>query len=74
MKFSIGSLEYFNSLGFDTTNWRKSVDGTKALVHADAILLVASPDEIELYNHNSPELIELLKSEEWTQKEEEIEQ
>ena len=33
MKFSIATVEFWQSVGFDTTNWRKSIDGTKALVH-----------------------------------------
>ena len=33
MKFSIATVTFWQSVGFDTTNWRKSIDGTKALVH-----------------------------------------
>ena len=33
MNFSIATVEFWQSVGFDTTNWRKSIDGTKALVH-----------------------------------------
>ena len=33
MKFSIATVEFWQSVGFDTTYWRKSIDGTKALVH-----------------------------------------
>ncbi len=33
MKFSIATIEFWQSVGFDTTHWRKSVDETKALVH-----------------------------------------
>ena len=33
MKFSIATIEFWQSVGFDTTNWRKSIDGNKALVH-----------------------------------------
>lgn len=34
MKFSIATVEFWQSVGFDTENWRKSIDGNKALVHA----------------------------------------
>jgi len=34
MEFSIATIIFWQSVGFDCTNWRKSVDGTKALVHA----------------------------------------
>ena len=33
MKFSIATIEFWQSVGFDVSNWRKSVDGIKALVH-----------------------------------------
>lgn len=33
MKFSIATITFWESVGFDTTNWRKSIDGLKALVH-----------------------------------------
>ena len=33
MNFSIATIEFWQSIGFDTTHWRKSTDGTKALVH-----------------------------------------
>ncbi len=33
MNFSIATVVFWESIGFDTTNWRKSVDGLKALVH-----------------------------------------
>lgn len=33
MKFSIATVEFWQSVGFDTEHWRKSIDGTKALVH-----------------------------------------
>lgn len=47
MKFSIATVAFWQSVGFDTTNWRKSIDGTKALVHdkfASAL--------VDLYNEN----------------------
>jgi hypothetical protein len=33
MNFSISTILFWESVGFDTTNWRKSTDGLKALVH-----------------------------------------
>lgn len=33
MKFVIAKVEFFNQLGYDTTYWRKSVDGKKAICH-----------------------------------------
>ena len=34
MEFSIATIIFWQSVGFDTENWRKSVDGGKALVHS----------------------------------------
>lgn len=33
MKFAIATVEFFNRLGYDTTYWRKSIDGKKAICH-----------------------------------------
>ena len=46
MKFSIATVAFWQSIGFDTTHWRKSIDGTKALVHDKfAMALVSLDDE-----------------------------
>ncbi len=34
MEFSIATIIFWQSVGFDTEDWRKSVDGSKALVHS----------------------------------------
>ena len=69
MKFAIGDLEYFNSLGFNTEHWRKSVDGTKAMAHAEFVLTLADKNEIEIYDIQSESFKELLASPEWTKEE-----
>ena len=33
MDFCIATVAFWQSHGFDTSNWRKSIDGTLALVH-----------------------------------------
>ena len=51
MKFSIATVEFWQSIGFDTTNWRKSIDGKKALVHdkfASALTDLNNPNIITL--------------------------
>ena len=51
MKFSIATIEFWQSIGFDTANWRKSIDGTKALVHdkfASALTDLNNPNIITL--------------------------
>lgn len=69
MKFAIGDLEYFNSLGFNTEHWRKSVDGTKAMAHAEFVLTLADKSKIEIYDIQGESFKELLASPEWTKEE-----
>ena len=47
MKFSIATVEFWQSVGFDVSNWRKSIDGTKALVHAKFAMAL-----VDLNNEN----------------------
>ena len=74
MEFCIATIEYWQSVGFDCTNWRKSVDETKAMVHSEyAKVLVDIRDNpnVEIYLSPSMEFTELLNSDEWTEKGEE---
>ena len=74
MEFCIATIEYWQSIGFDCTNWRKSVDETKAMVHSEyAKVLVNIRDNpnVEIYLYPSREFTELLNSDEWTEKDEE---
>ncbi|MDP4146106.1 MAG: hypothetical protein Q8936_16720 [Bacillota bacterium] len=69
MNFCIASVEYFNNFGFDTTDWRKSTDGTKAIVH-DRFIHILIPNyledsNIQTYLYPSAELDSILNSEEW---------
>lgn len=68
MIFCIGLVEYFNSIGFDTTDWRKSVDGTKAIVHENFVKVLIPEGDANLtyYAYPSVELDDLLNSPEWT--------
>jgi hypothetical protein len=70
MKFCISTLTYFNSLGFDTVNWRISVDGTLAIAHENFISVLC-PDyqsdvNITVYECPSDELTTLLNSSAWS--------
>lgn len=69
MRFCIGELNYFQAIGFDTKYWRKSVDGTKAMCHAEFALTLANPEYLEIYEHNDPAFTELLQSDIWTEQE-----
>ena len=66
MKFAIGDLELFHNLGFNTDYWRKSVDGTQALCHAEFALKSCPSEFLQIYNHDDPEFIELLNGPLWS--------
>lgn len=67
MRFCIASVEYFNSIGFDTTDWRKSVDNTKAIVHENFVKVLIPEGDVNLtyYFYPSVELDTILNSPEW---------
>ena len=69
MRFAIAPTQYFHDLGFDTTHWRKSLDGSKAICHAEFALTLGSKNNMEIYEHNSKELQEILQGEEWSNSE-----
>ena len=74
MEFCIATIEYWESVGFDCTNWRKSVDGSKAMVHSEyakVLVDVENNPNVEIYLSPSREFTELLNSDEWTEGEEE---
>ncbi len=77
MKFAIATVEFWRSVGFDTTKWRKSIDETLALVHLQyAKVLVddiKNNENIEIYDAHDTKFINLLKSEIWTEIEEDEE-
>lgn len=75
MLFAIGLASYFDSLGFDTTRWRKSLDGTKVLVHYDFAKVTCDDDKLEIYRHDSQEFLDIINGEEWVEPiEEELEE
>lgn len=65
MKFAIATITYFESKGFDTENWRKSVDGLKALCHDKfAEALIQFPDEnVLVLDVDSQEFKDLIENE-----------
>lgn len=75
MRFAIAIIENFEKYGFDTTEFRKSVDGTQAIAHLGYIeTLVADVENNEdftIYIAPSTELTELLASSVWSGENEE---
>lgn len=71
MNFAIAPTDYYNSLGFDTTHWRKSLDGTQSVVHFDTVQFLADESEITLHRHDDEAFREVMLSSEWTERVEE---
>ena len=69
MKFAIASVTFWEAVGFDTSEWRKNKDGTKALVHLEfAKVLVPDAEEnesVNVYDCQSETFNVLMESEEW---------
>lgn len=69
MEFCIGLDLYFRQHGFNTENWRKSVDGTKVIVHSEYAKLLIPGFEVDenvtCYEYPSQELNDILNSSEW---------
>lgn len=69
MKFAIAPVTYWDSIGFDTTEWRKSLDGTKAICHLEyaeklGANLHANP-QVQIIDSVDPNLKNILESSEW---------
>lgn len=71
MNFAIGNTEYYDSLGFDTSHWRKSLDGTQSVVHYDTVQFLVDESEIMVYRHDDEAFREVMMSKEWTDQVEE---
>ena len=67
MNFAIGKTDYFNKIGFDTTNWRKSLDGTLSVVRYDTVQFLVDELQITLYRHDDKAFKDVMMSEEWTE-------
>ena len=76
MEFCIASVAFWQSHDFDTSSWRKSIDGTLALVHRTyAEVLVPDVDEweeVQVYRAPSVEFDAVLASDVWSRWEEEM--
>lgn len=70
MEFAIATIQFWQGHGFDCLEWRKSVDGTKALVHLEyALMLIPDArnlEEVQVYNTPSATFSELINASEWT--------
>ncbi len=75
MKFCIATVAYWSSKGYDTSNWRKNVDGTKAVCHLEyAEILSKNLDDnpnVQIYDLIDPQFKLMMGSEEWMEEGEE---
>lgn len=71
MKYVIVTVEWLTQRGIAVTeNMRKSIDGTKVILHYPFIEpILEKGEEITTYEYDSSELKNILDSEEWTSKE-----
>ena len=70
MRYIIASTAWLEAKGVSHVNFRHSLDGTKAIVHKSRIKpLLTDADVFDVYEFDSPELAEILNSEEWVEKE-----
>ena len=74
MKFAVASTEYFREVGFNPDSWRKSVDGSLSMCHAELALTLADETMVDVYSHNSPDFNELLDSPEWNETQDELDE
>ena len=73
MNFAIGRVDYFKEIGFDTSHWRKSLDGTLAVVHYDLVEVLADDNQLDVYRHDDEAFKDVMQSAEWTEQEESTE-
>lgn len=66
MKFCIALIAFWQAVGFDTTYWRTSTDGKKAMCHdkfARTLVDVDSNPNVETYDIDSEEFKQILADE-----------
>lgn len=72
MQYAIAQTTLFNQLGFNTDKWRKSLDGTLALVHFDMVEeTLKNETDYDVYRHDDETFKALMNSPEWTEQAEE---
>jgi hypothetical protein len=72
MRFCISTIDFWNSIGFNVSNWRKSSNGLKALCHdkfAEVLIEnIEDNEDIEIYNIDDESFIQILDDEFTTEK------
>lgn len=72
MRYVILTIKWCEDKGLVVpSNVRKSLDGTKVILHEDFIRpVLVEEDEINSYEYDSEKLLSILNSSEWTETEE----
>jgi len=69
MQFCIATVQHWQSCGFDCINWRKSTDGTQAIVHIEyaqtLIPNIEADVNVQIYACPSDALNVLMNGTEW---------
>ena len=69
MNFCIAHIDYWHAVGFDTTYWRTSTDGTQAMCHdkfAMTLVQLEGNEHVQTYGIDSEEF-KLIVEEEFTE-------
>lgn len=68
MKFVIGKVSFFESLGYNTKYWRKSINGEKTICHIEyaEILIYNLENNPEVQIIEASEAHEVMATEEWS--------
>lgn len=69
MRFAIGLVTDFEDAGFDTSNWRKSIDNTKTMCHDTYAKILMTEDKYTVHEAPSEEFSSLLDGLEWSAQE-----
>lgn len=65
MRFSVATISFWQSVGFDTTDWRTSTDGTKAMCHDKFARTLVDDDNpsVQTYDIDSTEFKKIIETE-----------
>lgn len=67
MYFVIGTVEFFEKLGYNTRYWKKTTDGNKTICHLEYAEILANnlSDNSEVKIVDATEAREIVSGEEW---------
>ena len=71
MYFVIGTVEFFERLGYNTKYWKKTTDGNKTICHLEYAEILANnlSDNPEINIVNAAKAKEIISGKEWIKQE-----